>query len=133
MEARHSQQDHRRQRSAPQYLINAGQIATGLAFALSGSYAVVLLVGVMKLAEGKPAWDRWVAWLVSPLAIGVHVVLLAAFAYHAWTWFNIMPRTLPPIMVAGRRVSAQAITRAGLAAAAALSLLLLLVCWRLAR
>ena len=104
----------------------------GTAFFVA-AYAVILLVSAMKLAAGKAAWDQWVAWLVSPLAIGIHIVLLIAFAYHAWTWFNIMPRTLPPIMMAGRRVSAQAIARAGLAAAAALSLVLLLVCWSLAR
>ena len=104
----------------------------GTAFFVA-AYAVILLVSAMKLAAGKAAWDQWAVWLMSPLAIGIHVVLLVAFAYHAWTWFNIMPRTLPPIIVAGRRVSAEAITFTGLAVTAALSLSLLLVCWSLAR
>ena len=104
----------------------------GTAFFVA-AYAVILLVSAMKLAAGKAAWDQWAMWLTSPLAIGIHIVLLVAFTYHAWTWFNIMPRTLPPIIVAGRRVSAEAITFTGLAVTAALSLLLLLVCWSLAR
>lgn len=104
----------------------------GTAFFVA-AYAVILLVSAMKLAAGKAAWDQWAMWLTSPLAIGIHIVLLVAFAYHAWTWFNIMPRTLPPIIVAGRRVSAEAITFTGLAVTAALSLSLLLVCWSLAR
>ncbi len=97
------------------------------------AYAVILLVSAMKLAQGQGAWDQWVVWLTSPLSIGIHFVLLAAFAYHAWSWFNIMPRTLPPIIVDGRKVGPQTITFLGLAATVVLSLLLLIVCWGLAR
>jgi fumarate reductase subunit C len=50
-------------------------------------------------------------------------VLLAAFAYHTWTWFAIMPKTMPPVVVGGRRLTAGAITGAGLVAAAVLSAL----------
>ena len=97
------------------------------------AYAFILLVGVMKLAEGKAAWDQWVLWLTSPFAIVLHVVLLLVFLYHTWTWFNIMPRTLPPMHAGGKRVSANTITVTGLAASCAASLLLLLVCWSIAR
>jgi fumarate reductase subunit C len=104
----------------------------GTAFFVA-AYAFILLVGVMKLAEGQAAWDGWVQWLTSPFAIMLHVILLVGFLYHTWTWFNIMPRTLPPIMIGGKRVGPAAITRTGLAAAAGASLLLLIVCWSLAR
>ena len=97
------------------------------------AYAFILLIGVMKLAEGQAAWDGWVQWLTSPFAIFLHAVLLVGFLYHTWTWFNIMPRTLPPIMVGGKRVGPAAITRTGLAAACGASLLLLIICWSLAR
>lgn len=104
----------------------------GTAFFVA-AYALFLLVGVMKLAEGKAAWDAWAVWLASPFAVFIHVVLLSGFLYHAWTWFHIMPRTLPPIIVNGTRVSGPTITRIGLAAATAASLLVLLICWSLAR
>ena len=104
----------------------------GTAFFVA-AYALFLLVSVMKVAEGKAAWDAWALWLSSPFAVFIHVVLLSGFAYHTWTWFHIMPRTLPPIMIGGQRLSGPAITRIGLATATAASLLILLICWSLAR
>jgi fumarate reductase subunit C len=60
----------------------------------------------------------------------MHLLILAAFLYHTWTWFNIMPRTLPPIIVNGTRVNATIITRSGLAAAALSSTaIFVVVCW----
>ena len=41
-------------------------------------------------------------------------------SYHAWTWFQVMPKTMPPLPVQARVVSA-----AGVAATVLLSLLLL--------
>ncbi len=89
--------------------------ATALFVAL---YALILLISVMRLADGPTAWNQWVEFLTSPLAVLTHMLVLVAFLYHTWTWFNIMPRTLPPIMVGGKRVAAATITRVGLACAA---------------
>jgi len=90
-------------------------------------YAFVLLAGVVQLARGEAAFAAWVAALHSPASIAMHVVLLAAFIYHTYTWFEIMPKTMPPIVVAGRKLSPGVITGAGLAASAVLSIALLLV------
>ena len=87
------------------------------------AYALILLAGLVFLCEGEAAWNRWLAILTNPLCIVVHVVILLAFLYHTWTWFNIMPRTLPPILVNGERVKAATITGAGLAAAVITSLM----------
>ncbi len=95
-------------------------------------YALILLSGVVCLANGPLAWADWVGWIVSPGSILLHVLILIAFAYHAWTWFHIMPRTLPPLHAGGKRVSGATITRAGLAAALGASALLLLISWRMA-
>lgn len=78
-------------------------------------YALILLVSVVQLAGGEVAWNGWVAVLASPVSVILHVGILIAFLYHTWTWFHIMPRTLPPIMVGGKRLSGQFITLAGLA------------------
>ncbi|MDE2235750.1 MAG: fumarate reductase subunit C [Gammaproteobacteria bacterium] len=87
------------------------------------AYAVVLLVGLVRLSQGQAAWNAWLAALRSPGSVVFHVLVLAAISYHAWTWFQIMPRTLPPVMLKGKRLSAAAITRSGLAAAAIVTLM----------
>lgn len=84
-------------------------------------YALLLLAGVVRLAQGEAAFDRWVAFLRSPASIALHAALLAAFVYHTATWFAIMPKTMPPIVVAGHKLAPAAITAGGLAAAVILS------------
>ena len=90
-------------------------------------YAVILLVGVVRLAQGQAAFDAWVANLRSPAGITFHVLLLAVFLYHTWSWFVIMPKTMAPVIVNGKRVSACAITGAGIAASAAASAILFVI------
>ena len=94
----------------------------GTAFFVA-AYALILLASLIALGQGEAAWNRWLACLTSPVSVVVHLLLLVAFLYHTWTWFNIMPRTLPPILVNGERVKAATITGTGLAAAAVASLI----------
>jgi len=102
--------------------------ATALAVA---AYAVVLMVGVWRLAQGQAAFDGWLQALRSWPSIVLHLVLLAAMVLHAVSWFEIMPKTMPMLFLGGERVAAATITRAGLAAAAAAALALLAVAWML--
>ncbi|MGA9855584.1 MAG: fumarate reductase subunit C [Gammaproteobacteria bacterium] len=95
------------------------------------AYALVLLVGLVRLSQGQSAWDAWLQALRSPLSIIFHMIILVAVSYHAWTWFNIMPRTLPPIVLKGKRLSAAAITYSGLAATVIVSLILFGLVWSL--
>ena len=97
------------------------------------AYAVVLLVGVVRLSQGERAFGEFVAGLRDPWSVGLHMGLLAIFVYHTWSWFSIMPKTMPPVVVAGRRLSAAAITGLGLAAAVVASVALLLVVVAVAR
>jgi fumarate reductase subunit C len=103
--------------------------ATALAVA---AYAVVLLVGLWRLAQGPAAFDGWLQALRGWPSIVFHLVLLAAMVYHAVSWFEIMPKTMPMIFVGGERVAAATITRIGLAAAALAALALLAAAWGLA-
>lgn len=104
--------------------------ATALFVAL---YALVLLVGLARLAQGRAAYEAWRAALTTPPALAFHAVALAAFVYHAWSWFAVMPKTLPFIRLAGRPVPDRAIVATGLAAAViASAVLLLLVRWLVA-
>ena len=51
------------------------------------------------------------------LVIAYAVVLLAVFLYHTWSWFRIMPKTMPLILPDGKRLSPTLITGAGLTGA----------------
>ena len=84
------------------------------------AYALVLLVGLVRLAQGPAAFDAWRAALNSPLSVLWHVLALAMVAYHSLTWFSVMPKTLPrlPLTPAGIR-------GAGIALAVVLSAALL--------
>ena len=96
--------------------------ATALAVAL---YAVVLCLGVVRLAQGEAAWAGWLAALRSPLSLLLHAGILLAMVVHAKSWFEIMPKTMPMIFVAGRRLPGRTITRIGWAATLGASALLL--------
>jgi fumarate reductase subunit C len=88
-------------------------------------YAIVLAVGVLRLAQGEAAWNDFVAALRTPWSILLHLVLLVSFFVHAKSWFEIMPKTMPLIFVGGERVAASTITRSGWAATVVASLALL--------
>ena len=79
-------------------------------------YAIVLMVGVARLAQGEAAFDGWLQALRSPLSLLLHAVLLVAFVVHAHSWFEIMPKTMPLIFVQGKRLAASTIQRSGWAA-----------------
>lgn len=81
------------------------------------AYAAVLLVGLVRLSQGEAAFNAWLQALKSTPSLLFHLILLATFVYHTWSWFNIMPKTLPMIFVGGKRLQPGTITGTGLAAA----------------
>lgn len=98
----------------PYFIRYMAREATSL---LVAAYAVVLLVGVVRLSQGEAAYNEWLDSLASPVSIVFHVVFLAVFAYHTWSWFEIMPKTMPMIFVGGKKLQPAVITGAGLGAA----------------
>ena len=102
--------------------------ATALMVAL---YALVLLDGTLCLARGEAAWNAWLALLRTPASILLHLLMLVAMVYHAYSWFEIMPKTLPALYIGGTRVAGTTITRLGLLAAALAALVTLGVAWSL--
>lgn len=93
------------------------------------AYAVLLLAGLLCLAGGESAYNGWLALLRHPLSIPLHALALAAMAYHTWSWFAIMPKTMPPVHAGGTRVPDHVITAAGIAAAVIVTLGILLLVW----
>ena len=81
------------------------------------AYAVVLVMGIVRLAQGEAAYGAWLAALSAPGWVAFHVVALAVFAYHTVSWFLIMPKTMPMIHIRGRKLSPSVITGTGISAA----------------
>lgn len=113
-------------RENPFFVRYMAREATALAVA---AYAFVLLTGLLCLASGEAAYNAFLALLRHPLSLVLHTVLLTAMAYHTWTWFEIMPKTMPPIVVGGKRVAGPVITTAGMIAAAVVTLVLFFAVW----
>jgi len=92
-------------------------------------YAVILAWGLVRLAQGEAAWNGFVSALRSPLSLLLHAVLFICFYVHAKSWFEIMPKTMAPIMAGGKRVPGPTITRSGWAAAVVASIVVLALAW----
>lgn len=96
------------------------------------AYVFILLVGVVRLSQGEAAWNTWLAALKSPLSVVCHLVLLAGAIYHTYSWFKILPITMPPVVVGGKKLAPEVLSGSALAAAAVAGLALLAVVWRIA-
>lgn len=93
------------------------------------AYAMLLLAGLLCLAVSEAAYNGWLALLRHPLSLVLHGLALASMVYHTWSWFDIMPKTMPPVLVGGKRVAAHVITAAGIVAAVFVTLAILLLAW----
>lgn len=108
----------------PFFLVYMAREATAIFVYL---YGLLLVAGLASLANGEASFNAWLAWLRTPLGILFQLVSLAVFAYHTWSWFRIMPKTMPPLVVAGKRLQASAITATGVGIALLLSLALVVL------
>jgi fumarate reductase subunit C len=94
-----------------------------------GVYAIILAVGLLRLAQGEAAWNGWRAALGSRRSLLLHAVLLFAMVVHARSWFEIMPKTLPMLFIGDRRLTARTITLSGWAAVLVTSAVVLALAW----
>ncbi len=113
-------------RRDPFFMRYMAREATAVAVA---AYAIVLTVGVVRLAQGDAAWNGWLDALRTPWSMLLHLLLLIAMIVHAYSWFDIMPKTMPMMFVGGRRVAASTITRIGWVAVVIASLGLYALAW----
>ena len=86
-------------------------------------YALILLVGLYRLAQGPAAWEGWLAAMTRPFSLLFHWVALITVGYHAYTWWKVAPKTAPDLRFAGRPVPEILITGGGLAATLGASIL----------
>jgi fumarate reductase subunit C len=78
-----------------------------------GLYAGILLVGVWRLYQGQAAYEAWLAALRQPWVVALHGFMLLAMLYHAYTWWKVLPKTLPLIHVGGKPVPGLLLSAAG--------------------
>lgn len=81
-------------------------------------YALILTVGVLRLGQGEVAWNGWLDALESSLSLFLHLVLFVCMVVHTYSWFEIMPKTMAPLVINGERLSAARIQRTGWSVAA---------------
>ena len=60
-----------------------------------GAYTLMLLVGIVRLAQGQAAYEAFLAALREPVSIVFQVLTLGFSLYHTTTWFNVTPKALP--------------------------------------
>ena len=81
-------------------------------------YALVLLWGLFRLSQGEVRFEDWLESQSRPWALAFHIVTFVAVLYHSWTWFKIMPRTMPLLPIPNKAIIAGGLTAWALCSAA---------------
>jgi fumarate reductase subunit C len=84
-------------------------------------YALILLVGLWRLSQGQAPYEQWLVSLRQPLAVALHVFMLIAMIYHAYTWWKVLPKTLPLLHVGSKPVPGLLLSTVGWMATLAVS------------
>ena len=106
------------------YLAYTLRELSGVAVAL---YGAILLAGLICLWRGPEAYAVYLRILRSDASLVVHLVLLAGMLWHVLTWFQILPKTMPKLIVRGRQVPPRQVTAIALLVAVVCSAALLVV------
>jgi len=108
----------------PYYMRYMAMEATSVLVAV---YAVILLVGLARLSQGEAAYNGWLEALKSGPSIALHAVILVVFLYHLWSWFKVMPKTMPMIFVDGKKLPPETITYTGVTLAVVVNVIVLII------
>jgi len=106
------------------YLAYTMRELSGVAVAL---YGAILLAGLICLWRGPEAYAVYRKILSSDGAFVVHLLLLAAVLWHVLTWFQILPKTMPKLILRGQPVPQRQVTAIALLVAVVCSVALLVV------
>jgi len=87
-------------------------------------YAIEFLFLLWTLTLGQEAYDDFLAWLQTPLALALNTIAFLMILYHSITWFNLAPKALvvrvgevriPPVAIAGLNYAGWVVFSAALA------------------
>jgi fumarate reductase subunit C len=76
----------------PRYLKYMSREATCLGI---GALALLMVCALERLAEGRAAWDAFVAALASPWMVVILVIVLVLALHNATSWFRVAPKAMP--------------------------------------
>src|SRR4051812_16523266 len=79
----------------PRYVTYMVRELTSLFVAL---YCLVLVIGLLRLAQGHVAWDGFLAALGSPAGVMLQLICLAFAIFHSATWFAVTPKAMPMVV-----------------------------------
>jgi fumarate reductase subunit C len=91
----------------PPYRAYTVRELSGLAVA---GYGAILFIGLVSLWRGPDSYDAFLRFLKSPFSILLNLALLAGVLYHVVTWFQILPKTMPKLILDGKQVPQERIT-----------------------
>ncbi len=114
----------------PPYLNYTLRELSGVAVLL---YGAILFIGLIALAGGKDSFATFLGFLRNPATVLLHFILLAGVIYHVVTWFETLPKTQPKMIVNGKQVPPEQITKVATLIAAGCSLVLVLFTMVVAR
>ena len=66
-------------------------------------HALVLLIGLFRLSQGREAFDAFLVGLWSPSGQILSAVILLMAVIHSVTWFNLTPKAMP-LWIGDRKV-----------------------------
>ena len=89
-------------------------------------FTICLTFGLGSLVKGPEAWQSWLDFMASPVAVGLNVLALAGSLFHAQTFFSMMPQVMP-IRFKGKTLGKKVIVLSQWAAVAAISLFVLVL------
>lgn len=76
----------------PRYLRYMAREVTCVFIAI---HALILLVGLKRLSEGREAWEGFLQSLTAPAGVVLQLLILAFAVYHSTSWFNVTPKAMP--------------------------------------
>jgi fumarate reductase subunit C len=114
----------------PPYLAYTTRELSGVAVAIYGAF---VFVGLFSLWLGPDSYGAFLRFLKTPFSLVLNLLLLAAVAYHVVTWFRTLPKTMPILIVGGKVIAPEQVTRIATRTAGATSLILVLIALWVAR
>lgn len=114
----------------PPYLAYTTRELSGVAVAIYGAF---VFVGLVSLWLGPDSYGAFLRFLKTPFSLALNLLLLAAVAYHVVTWFRTLPKTMPKLIVGGKVIPPEEVTRIATRTAGATSLILVLIALWVAR
>ena len=102
-------------------------MAMELTSVIVGIYGVLLLVGLWRLCQDESQYEAWRAAIGSPVSIALQFLMLISMIYHAYTWWKVLPKTMPLLHMNGKPVPGVLLSSAGWLATLAASLIVFII------